>query len=328
MRLNFVSVLGLLSVAACSAGTIQPSASGGYEIGGVNGLTNAYITQTGAGTAACAAGPAGCVAGSATGFGERNYDSRLFSGATESGTPPLPYGTYNQTAAETGTIGQFAMINDGLNGPSSANYWDSTAAGSTLIVPVGIANVSDVWAMLNNIAGAAGGTDSSVTFNFGTSSNASSFNDVVVVTLTNSGTSGVSGQISASLVCQSAPCTFDDGNVAPNSAATATLNTNPTSGVNVYTQVLYSSAYNTVIAGSFTGSSGNVVLDAQDFNLAALVAPSASEYLVSVVVKEAAGSTGQTSLSALTVDTVPEPSTVFLFLTGLGALGIGRLRRK
>jgi hypothetical protein len=324
IRPGVVVVLGLLSAAVCSAGVIQ--------IGGASGLTSNYITQ-GVG-AVCAAGAGNCIAGSATNFLERNYDTRLFSGATESGTPPAAFTGYVQGSPGTpsgSTLGQFSMISDGLTGVNSNNYWDAASSSATITVPIGIADVTNVWTMLNNIEGAAGGADTSLTFNFGTTSNASSFNDVVVVDLTNSGTSGSSpsGQIGSSFLCATASiCTFDNGAVASSSTATATLNSNPTSGVGVTTGVLYTTVYNTA-AGIYAGSSGNVVLNDQDFNLAALVAPSSGEYLVSIVVNEAAGSAGQTSLSAITVDTAaPEPSTVFLFLTGLGALGLARLRRK
>lgn len=326
-RIGGVSVLGLLGVALCSAGQIQ--------IGGANGLTSNYITQTGIGQAACAAGAGNCLAGSASVFGERNFDTKLFSGATESGTPPVPYTGYTQsTVPPSGsTLGQFAMISDGLFGGTSENYWDSTGGASTLTVPIGIANVGDVWTMLDNIAGAAGGNDTTITFDFGTSSNASSFNDVVVVNLLNSGTDGSSpsGQIGSSVACTTgAACTFDNGPIASSSTAMATLNGGPTAGITVTTGVLYTTAYNTA-TGTYANTSGNVILNDQDFNLGALVASSSSEYLVNMVVQEAAGSTGQTSLAAVTVDTVgsvPEPSTVFLFLSGLGALGFARLRRK
>jgi len=336
MRVYFVSVLGILSAAIASAGQIQ--------LGGTNGLTYNYIVQ-GSG-AVCAAGTGNCGAGSTggnasgpglgtTGFVEKNYDVRLFQNANESGTAPTPYATYNQTAGEAGSLGQFAMINDGAGTFGSDNFWDALGA-STITVPVGINNVTDVLMMLNNIWGSASSSaDTQVTFNFGTSSNASSFNDIVVVHLLNapSGTSGTSGgQIQSAIGCATAPCTLADAPLALHSTATATLNGSSTAGVTVNTAGLFTSgnAYNTVATGMFAGTSGNLNLDSQDFLLSSLVAPSASEFLVNVQVQELVGTGGvsQTALSAITVDTTPEPSTIFMFLTGLGAIGFARLRRK
>jgi len=331
MRIHIGLVAGLISVAVANAGEIQ--------LGGTNGLTAAYINQTvGAGQAACAAGAGGCLAGSTTGFVERNYDSRLFASATENGTPPTPYGTYNQTAGEVGTLDQFAMINDGVALGASANYWNATTGLHTIVVPVGIANVTGVQTMLNDLWGGAGADDTVVTFDYGTSSNASSFDNVVVVDLQNapSGTSGSSGgEIRSAINCSTtSACTYANGDLASSSTPTTTLNGGGAS-LTVTTENLFGPAYNGgITAGTFfAGTTGNTVLDAQDFELAALVAPSASEFLVQIQVTELNGSaTGseasQTALSAIDVDTVPEPSTVMLFLSGLGALGFAKFRKR
>lgn len=85
-----------------------------------------------------------------------------------------------------------------------------------------------------------------------------------------------------------------------------------------------------IASGAFTGvTSGNLNLGARDFLPSPLLAPSATEYLVNIKVTEnVGGATSQTALSAITVDTAPEPSTVLMFLSGMGALGFARLRRK
>jgi len=338
MRLYFVAVVGLVSVAFVNAGQIQ--------LGGTNGLTYNYITQ-GSG-AVCAAGSGNCLAGSpggnatapgngTTGFLEKNYDVKLFQGAEESSVLPTPYPTYSMSAGAAGTLGQFAMINDGTgtNGFSN-NVWEA-ATTSTITVPVGISDVTDVATMLNNIWGTAGSSaDTQVTFDFGSTSNASTFNNVVVVTLTNSpsGTSGLTGgQISSSINCSTTSvCTLANGPVAGTSTASATLNGNPTGGVTVNDVNLFATGnlYSNITAGVFLGSTGNLNLDSEDFLLSSLVAPSLGEFLVNVKVTELTGGPGvsATALSAITVDTVPEPSTVFLFLTGFGALALKRIRRK
>jgi hypothetical protein len=92
-------------------------------------------------------------------------------------------------------------------------------------------------------------------------------------------------------------------------------------------------AYTSIGLGSYSGTSGSLSLYSQDFQLGSLVAPSAGEYLVSIQLQERVGVSpfSQTALSAITIDAaaspVPEPSTVFLLMTGLGAIGLARFRR-
>src|SRR5580658_1728084 len=100
-RIGIISLFGLLAVAAANAGSIQ--------VGGATGLTSTYISSGCAGV-----GP--CVAGSVGGFQENNYDVRLFMAA---GGTYTPYPTYNQTAGEQGTLGQFAMVDDGAGSNGS-----------------------------------------------------------------------------------------------------------------------------------------------------------------------------------------------------------------
>jgi len=323
MRISSVSVLGLLSVAACSAGGIQ--------IGGSTGLTSNYITQ---GTGAvCAAGAGNCVAGSTGNFRELNYDLRLFDQALNGSTAPVPFAGYTQTTATApgSQLGQFAMISDGTSDGASNNFWDGVSA-TTMTVPIGILGVSDVWAMLSNFAGVHDAFQTVVTFNFGTSANGG-INNVLVVHLQNSSTAGspASGQTGSAVDCATSPCGVNNlanGALAPSSLATATLNGNPTTGVTVNTTNLFTTGNSyTSVKGTYSSStSGTLSLYAQDFQLAAF----AGEYLVSMGITELSGVSGlsQTALSAITVNQVPEPSTVFLFLTGIGVLGFARFRRK
>ena len=56
-----------------------------------------------------------------------------------------------------------------------------------------------------------------------------------------------------------------------------------------------------------------------------------NKYLASITVQELSGvlATSQTALSAITVESaLPEPSTILLLMTGLGAIGFSRMRRK
>src|SRR5580658_1298895 len=98
-RITTLAAVALCSVMVASAGQIQ--------IGGVNGLSSAYITApntvAGQNTTGCAGGGT-CVNGSVGAYTEQNYDNVLFAGATNSGTAPTPYATYNQTTAAQGSL--------------------------------------------------------------------------------------------------------------------------------------------------------------------------------------------------------------------------------
>src|SRR5580658_7712258 len=94
----------LAAVAVCS---VMVASAGQIQIGGVNGLSTAYITApntiAGQNTTGCAGGGT-CVNGSAGAYTEQNYDNVFFDGATNSGTPPTPYATCSQTTGEQGTL--------------------------------------------------------------------------------------------------------------------------------------------------------------------------------------------------------------------------------
>jgi len=80
---------------------------------------------------------------------------------------------------------------------------------------------------------------------------------------------------------------------------------------------------------------GAAYLDDQGFffnsaNLSTLGAglTNLNTYLVSVQVNEISTSGSGAGLAAITVDAVPEPSTILLFVAGLGVVGLGRLRKR
>lgn len=340
-RITAFSVVALASAVVASAGQIQVGAGAG----GVNGLTTSYITVGGgspnnACTSLC--------------NDQNNYDEVLFENLNDAASPGVNYSISSATvnsiqdtnanaqANGNGAAGiTFALINDGVSGcasqcGSSNNYWAlaGNPSNQTLTIPVGIYGVSQVWSMINtDFAGASNGSpaDRSITLflDFGTSGG--TIEDSVRVNFTNTGNNSTgTGQIQSSVLCTSiAPC-----NGVTNSNGGPLQSTNPTTltanGVSVgsYADSLFGIKYN---------GTGNVLtLDDQGLNLGTINFPSVgtnlNTYLVDVRVVEEGNSNyvGEVgAVSALTVVTAaPEPSTVFMFLTGLGALGFARFRRR
>lgn len=340
LRIVLVSTIGLLGAVIANAGSVQ--------IGGPNGITSNYILQ-GAG-AVCAAGTGNCVTGSTTGWVERNYDNILFSGATNNSgaTSPVPFTGYTQNggtpsgSTATDTAGTtYSMLSDGSNGSgSSLNYWGSNGTNQvpvSMVVPIGLYNVTDLWTMMDNQWGTLGGNDTTLTFNFGSSSNDTS-GDVtsVVVNLLDNNNTVHNGTMRAALACitvTTATCN------ATNNPQDTLLQGNVINGVTVNTKVVYNSFNYTAAnpSGLYAGSQGTLKLDDQQFIFGAL---SQNKWLVSVQVTENLGNTpasvgttgnlpSETALSAITVDTAaPEPGTVMLFIGGLAGIGFLQYRRK
>ncbi len=335
-RLGFLTLFSFLLVAGANGAAIQ--------IGGASGITSNYILQ-GSG-AACAAGAGNCVTGSTAGWAERNYDNILFAGATNSvGASPTPFTGYTQTGGTPSGLtasdqfGQtFAMLSDGVSSNnSSVNYWASTNTNQvpdSIVIPIGINGVSDLAIMMNNQWGSVGGNDTTVTFNFGTSSNDTSGDLThVTVALNDTNNTGSNGNMRASMACTTVTTTTCNSSTNP----FGTLQQgNLINGVTVSSGVVYSTFNYTSAGGFYTGSQGKLKLDDIKFNFNGAFS---NLYLVSLTVTEnisntpsSVGTTGnppsETAVSAITVDTVPEPGTVLLLLTGIGGVGLMRLRRK
>jgi hypothetical protein len=340
-RIAIISGLALASTIVASAGQIQVGAGAN----GVNGLTTAYV-----GSGNCGGN---C-------FDTNNFDEVLFENLNDAASPGTNYSINSATQnsiTDTNANAQangngpggvkFALINDGTYGSpcsietnqcgfNSSNYW--SIAGSpnnqTLTIPVGQYGVTQVWSMLNtDFAGAANGTpaDRSVTMflDFGTSGG--TVEDTVRVNFTNTGNNSTgTGQIESAILCTSVvPC---NGIANPNGGPLQT--TNPTTltanGVSVgeYTDNMFSIKYN--------GTGNLLVLNDQGLNLGTInfgaFGTNLNTYLVDVRVVEEGNSSytsEYTALSALTVVTAaPEPSTVFMFLAGLGAIGFVGFRRR
>jgi len=344
MRFYILSAVGLAVTVAASAGQI--------EIGGsATGLTSNYILQ-GAG-AVCAAGAGNCVTGSTTGWAERNYDNILFSGATNTGgaVSPTPFVGYTQTGGEPANSSitdsksnTFAMISDGANPSSNAsnNYWASiatTGGTDSITIPIGISNVANVWTMMDNEWGSLGLNDTSVTFNFGATSNQIGGYTSITVNLLDTNNTGSNGDMRAALACTTVTTTTCNASTNPRGTL---AQGNVIDGVTVNTGVAYNTfAYTAANPTGFYGNTqGSLKLDSEQFvfNNPSLL----GDYLVSMTVTENFSNTpgseaindanfaSETALSAIDVDTVaatPEPTTILLVLGGLGGLGFLRLRR-
>jgi hypothetical protein len=332
-RIATGSILVLASVGVAGAGQIQ--------LGGANGLTSSYIAGGCSGTPPCGAGSLGSLSAATEG----SYDGVLFSGANNGGTAPSPP---SGTVTDPTSFVTFSLINDGVGN----NVWSlpdivgSTA--NTMTIPVGVFGVTDVWTMINDELGSGGLNavnspyrDLTVVFNFGTTSNATTTESVLVKTL-NSGTSptaAANGQVRNAVNCTGPPPCGGisppaSGPVAPSASMATYVNGVLSSNIGVQTNNLYSTGYTDASGAYSTSSGGTVSLDDQgfllgDISLGALGAgdTNLNTYLVSVQIREVGvtGAPGEAvGLSAITVLTTPEPSTVLLFLAGLGAIGLAR----
>jgi len=246
----------------------------------------------------------------------------MFQSAPVSPPSAPPAGTLVDPLADSGSGVTFSKLND------TGNFWDlpTGTSASLLTVPIGQYGVTDVWTMINDIE-ATKANDVSVVFNFGTSANVTS--DSVTVKLTNADAASASGQVRNALVC-SVGC-------AENSQlplAGETVNGVTVVADNVWSQPFTITCQTSVSSASSCGEQGEAYLDDQGFFFNGLSVGAGltnlNTYLVSVQIKEIATAGGGAGLSAITIDTAatPEPSTVLLFVAGLGVVGLGRLRKR
>jgi hypothetical protein len=342
------TALGLVTALAASAGAVY--------IGGASGLTSNYIVQ--GANAACAAGAGNCVTGSLGGWAEKNYDNVLFSGATN-GTAPVPFAGYVQNGGEGSGLSMtsaggntsaagvgFSMISDGGAGPqgtgASKNLWEASGANTSLLVPIGVYDVTDVATMLQDVWGSVGGNDTSITFNFGSSSNATTGITSVTFDLfdvNNQSGAGASGELRASVACTTTTTATCNSSTNPSNLPQTTTNMLASDG-NTYavnTSAVFGSTktpggqylYTSAGAGLYSGTAGQLKMDDQDFVFGSAFANS---WLVSLAVTQNSNfgnNVSATALSAITVDSaVPEPTTVVLLFAGLGGIAAVRRFRK
>ena len=333
-RLTKISALAIAAIATLNAGQIQIGAG----TAGADGLTQAYVATPTAGSCRGAGlwdnGPLenGCSTNT-NALNNRPYQANLFASALPAAVVPAT----PLTDAGNGNV-QFARMNDGIN-----NFWftgNPTTSSNTITVSVGIYGVDKVWTMLNDYWGAVGKQNTTVDFLFDDSQDGLGGTSTAVTERI--------GLINGQQIRSSVNCTSGSG--CPSTVVAAggsgqiatTLTSGPvniissTTGntVAVTASQLFSAAYTSGATGRYANTAGNIVLDDQLFDFGGL---HTSEYLVSITIRSqlGAGQTGttgtsitRTSLSAITVNQVPEPSTVFMALAGLGAVGYFRRRRK
>jgi len=345
-----IAITGLIALGAASAGQIQ--------IGGTTGLTSSYITTADGGI-----GSTGTF--NEQNYDTNLFFGAQESGVAP--TPYTGYNqTAGAVGTLTDTVNNitFSMIDDGVATTNTSNYgqasnvgqsnnvWVSTSTGNdTITVPVGVFGATGVWTMLNTELGGAGSLrDADVTLDFSSTANGSAGITQIQFKPTNTDTTATGGTHFA--IMNGVDCTAgsgctgtgygatggNDGLSNPSSTATPVNLTNGAityTAQNYYTQNLFgvNNLYNSAV-GSEANTSG--FLSLQDLGYVfsgSLATYAASEYLVSVQINEASGTQAGTSalgLSAITVTTAPtpEPSSVILLLSGLGAVAFGRFRRR
>jgi hypothetical protein len=305
-RIAIVSGIALFTVVAANAGQIQ--------IGGANGLTASTVTGAGCSTG----GP--CT--------EQGYVPVMFQSAPVSPPVAPAAGTLVDALGDGGSGVTFSKLND------TGNFWDlptSTVSASLLTVPIGVFGVTDVWTMINDIE-ATKANDVSVIFNFGTSATVTS--DSLTVKLGNADGVSATGQVRNALVCNSG---------CAESSQVGLTSGNVINGVTVDADNVWSQSFACpppalgppTSLNAAVAPCGTAYLDDQGFFFNGVSVGAGltnlNTYLVSVQVKEIATAGGGAGLSAITIDAgapTPEPSTVLLFVAGLGVVGLGRLRKR
>jgi hypothetical protein len=232
------------------------------------------------------------------------------------------------------------MINDGTTGGASNNVWIGTqtspATNPTITIPVGVFGVSEVWTLIDSELATPGSRAAELIFNFGTTSNATSVSSVTLKLNNSAASATPAGEVQNAVDClpASSCSTLASGPLA--SSTSIAVGGAASGSVVVDTNTVYSSSYNNGPLGSYSTAGGTVALDDQgivfnDLGLTGALAglTNQNSYLVSIEVENIGVAGSSSALSAITLETVPEPSsTVLLILSGLGVFGFSRFRRR
>lgn len=318
---------GQIAIGTGTAGT------NGLTAGYINPTFNATTNPTPATSSSCrgssdavstgSVGYNGCfvpTTGGGNVFAGNSYSSALFSNASPI-TPPTTGGTI--TAGGT----TFELVNDSAN--PTRNFWitNAGAAASQIVVPVGIYGVSKTWTLLNDYWGGVNLNNTSVIFTFDDSSNGGAgANPVKTVRfdLVNGQTIRAGVNYSAAAGGSGTAVTNTGVNIATTLSGTYNANSGcATCTVTAGNAFTSTANYSTASSPYVSTTGGKTVLDYQLFDFGTNFS---SDFLVSITIRNALiGTTtgslnSRAALSAITVnqiDAVPEPSTVFLTLSGL-----------
>jgi len=306
-----IITLGLAAVAGLNAGQIQIGGSSGlastYTVAGQGGIT---ATDPSAGT-----------------FGELTYAKTIAQGAT-AGSYTLP--AIGSTLTSGGIT--YQMINDSAN-PTDSVWAGSNDGGtvgapltSTITIPIGIFGVTNVYTQLNDEYGVNNAINTTVQFNFGATGSSGSllFNlvngKVIADSFDCTGGSGLAACIAAGYAT-----TIDTVN-SYNQAGTVVV---PSSSVaSVSASSIYGTTYTTSAFTPYANTTGNIFLDAQNFYLGTFATPGTELYNIVISNTNTGLFKSRVELTAITVTTTPEPSTVFMGIAGLGFVAYFARRRK
>ena len=350
---GFTACLNSTNMAATAQGSPNPTGISGSTTGtGITGVANSGNSEAWIDKAL------------ATGLFESASNGGYINlGGSSTGVAPVtaPNGvsfSMNSITQNAGTYYASGLADFGNNGSGVAQ-----SGLYTLTVPVGIYDVSSVSTLLNDfwasktatsLAGApvATGQSTAVTFEFSTSSNGlTGTTSYETVYLTNG--TDIRNSISAATCTSADPTCADVANYASTLAPSDTLTaynsstfggilsgtSNGTISETITSDAVPSTSFSSGVGGALAFSyadvaTGNVNVDEQTFNFGSTYA---NDYLVAIILdnqmymNSSPGATGgsRDSLAAVTVtQATPEPSTIFLLLTGLGSIGLGTLRRK
>lgn len=317
MRLLYISILGVAAVSASSAGTIE---IGGQSAGPITSPTNAF------GLTAAYIG-----AGNST-WTERNFQANLFTndtisnstlgGSTLPDAVPTAPGSQQFVDPNNGVV--FAMINDGSTGANLNQYWGSpNTAGSPIVssitIPIGLSGLTGASILLNDWFGLNGvANNDTITFNFTGDGGQRSVN------LSNG------NQIADATACIAASPSWVTTPTNCTQFARSVSNAGGGSPfIPTTTDVAWSASYSNANANGatiYSGTSGNLSLYDINFDLSAF----AVDTLTSITIADNnnLANSSRLVLSAITVEQAPEPSTVLLFIAGLGVIGFIGQRRK
>jgi len=317
-RIVLISILALTGVGGLYAGTFTPgapnvvnlttAAPGGGSVLTRNLSSSGYIPDT------VAAGITGAVPfGSPTSFSAVLFNSAVVpfdiaSGGTNSNVNPFT-GDTNNAWAPTNAAGTNSITIDVGNFTGSQDQ-------------SGVNNVDQLWTMLNDMdgTGIAGTGISLVLSGFSDGPDPTAISETINLVV------GKDYRAIGSGAPQDKTTTdVAGGGSSPSSGTDCSAVTATVAGVCV---TVFNNVFTTTVA------SNPYWLDAQEIGLGA-TSPFLNGWLNTITVESKdGGTTGQTGtqekaiLSAVTVDSTPEPGTVVLFATGLAGLAVVQLRRR